>query len=74
MFEKCLEPLESITEKDLQSGMSVLLGSNGKFIATDTLFEYGEFTVYCVAVVLDYSTGEREVYHDLLITRNNDGK
>lgn len=74
MFEKCLEPLESITEKDLQSQMSTLLGSNVKFIDSDTLFTEGEFTVYCVAVVLDYSTGEREVYEDILITRNNGGK
>lgn len=74
MFEKYIEPLETILAKDLQSDMQSILGSTVKFIGTSTLFTEGEFAVYDVAVVLDFHTGEREVYHDVLITRENDGK
>ncbi|MBR2044461.1 MAG: glycoside hydrolase family 16 protein [Clostridia bacterium] len=74
MFEKCMEPLDKLTSDELQDDMSFLLGSNTKFIGTATLFKEGEFTVYCVAAVMDYNTGEREIFNDIIIARETDGK
>ena len=74
MFEKCMEPMEKLTSDELQGNMSFLLGSNTKYIGTETLFKEGEFYVFCVATVMDFGTGEREICQDIVIARENGGQ
>ncbi len=74
MFEKYIEPISSVISDDLTKDMSLFMGGTIKFLSSHTLFVLEELTVYDITFVLEHNTGEREFYHDRLITRDNDGK
>lgn len=73
-FEKSLEPLEFVASASLQNQMSELMGSRVKYLASRQVFELGEFKGFVIVAVLIMNTDERQIFKDIVITRESDNK